>query len=210
MNDLVSGREDCDPRSPHNRQFSASDGRQHAGFPGGELRAAEDDGFPPADVRSRKRHRGTGNALVPGDDRVSLNVGEFDGQHGIRSAGQHPARRDRRRRSRQHFLVRRNTRGDRFGVESKQNGLDLGSSVGVLGANRKAVHVGSVETGHVDFGPNVLGQHPAQSVLERDRFRGQRGDVEGCAPAALGFVTLDHFEKLLLFHGATSSGISSS
>ena len=92
----------------------------------------------------------------------------------------------------------------------KRNGLDLGGSVGVLGANRKTVHVGSVETGYVDLGPNVLGQHPAQNALERDRFRGQRSDVEGRAPAALGFVTLDHFEKLLLLHGATSSGISSS
>jgi hypothetical protein len=78
------------------------------------------------------------------------------------------------------------------------------------GSNCKAVHVGSIETGHVDLGPNVLGQHPTQSVLEHDRFRGQRGNVENRAPASLGFVTLEHFEKLLLLQGDASSGISSS
>jgi hypothetical protein len=78
LNDLVTRGENGNSGPADDRHFTSTNGRQDPGLPGGQLRAAEEHGLTPADVRARKRHSGARNSLASRYDPASIDVGEFD------------------------------------------------------------------------------------------------------------------------------------
>ena len=77
----------------------------------------------------------------------------------------------------------------------------IGRARGVGGAQRKAVDIGAVERRHVDRRRDVVRQHAAERVGERDRFGGKRREIEMLLEARLRLLGRDDFEELLLPRG---------
>ena len=144
------------------------------------------------------------------DDRgaprvVGARIRVLDGHDRVRTPGQHAARRDGGRGTRADLLPGRHARRDRLLVAGENDGLLLGGTVGIGGAHGEAVHVRAIEARDVDLRAHVLGEHPAERLLERDLFGGEGPDVDDGAPATLRLVAIEHLEELALPHGASSS-----
>jgi hypothetical protein len=74
-------------------------------------------------------------------------------------------------------------------------GIGLGCTEGGGCADGKSVHGGAIEIGNVHIGKRVFGQHPAQALGQRHRFR-----VHRCKSVYVGHDGLDGFYLEKLFH----------
>jgi hypothetical protein len=70
----------------------------------------------------------------------------------------------------------------------------------VLGAQGKAVHVGTIEARHIDRRHDGPGQHALERLLERYFFRRQRREIQRDAESALRFIPVNHVQELILLH----------
>src|SRR5262249_34861567 len=80
----------------------------------------------------------------------------------------------------------------------KPRRLLLAAAVNVFGTHRVAIDVGTVEAWHIDGRKDIVRQDPPEQLGECDLCRFERGEIERGVEAALGLVTVDDLEKLVL------------
>jgi hypothetical protein len=95
---------------------------------------------------------------------------------------------------------------DHFGIEAQAHGRRIAGARAVGRAQRKAVHVGTIERRHIDRRRDIMGKHPGQRARERDRFGPQRCELDMAREARARLLGRDHLEELLLAGGLADGG----
>ena len=203
LDDLVARGDDAHSRPPPNGSLADPDGGQHSGLPAGQQFAAAKHGFSGRDVRARVRHSAAGCDGAAHDQLVLLDIRMLHHHHSVGASGQHGAGGDGDGLARFDFAARPDSGGDDF-VEQPQPARTLfRRAEGVRGADGEAVDVGAVERGYVDASYDVPGKHSAEGRVDGNELFAQRRQPDRRQESPLGFVSIDHIEKLFLTrHGS--------
>ena len=195
---LVAGRDDGHARPAEHGNIGPADRGKQSGLAGREQRPSAQYQLAPGHVGAGEAQIGAGGHRVKHLQAFSVNTRVLDHQHGIGAARQHPTGGNGSGRARLDNQARDGSRGNLFAAQSQASRRFLGCSIGVVGAERIAVHVGPVERRHIDLGRHVRGQHPPQRGSQANSFGAQRHGADGLPPQAFRRVAVHDIEELLL------------